>query len=378
MSRTRTFTVALATATATALFPAVAQADPAGSADAVGQDAVAASSQSSWPTHGSTDALVSSIGVFGSTNLPPNPLSSGPAGAAPTPGEGSARVVGKSFTEPHAGVERWTIYSPAMNRNIEVQIRPGSSSGPMLYLLDGVDAPRDSGWLHQASAHETISTDVTLVMPTGAHASMYADWHANDPALGQNQWETFLAEELPPLLERQLKSNGKRGIAGLSMGATGAVTIANAHPGVFDAVIGISGCYSPNSPAGRVMVDNIIGNAGASLSNLYGPAGAAGWRHADVVTNPSGLQDTAVYLTAAEGAITPAEQEYFADRTSSHMITGMGLEWGANSCARDLDTAMRSHGMDHQVLDLQRGGIHNWPNFSVALERGWDAVKHAL
>ena len=101
-------------------------------------------------------------------------------------------------------VERWIVASPAMKRNVEVQIwrAAGDGPAPMLYLLDGVGAPRTSWWLGPGIAPEVFAGEnVTLVMPTQAQASMYADWLHDDPTLGRHQWETFLTAELAPLLD---------------------------------------------------------------------------------------------------------------------------------------------------------------------------------
>lgn len=377
--------VAAAAITLTTVFPAGAGANPVQqSADAVAPGVVAESSQSSWPTGGSTDAALSSVEVLGSTNMPVGPLSSGPIGQRPVIDPAAEPAVVAIDADPiHAGVQRWTIDSPAMGRHVDVQIAPAAGAGPapMLYLLDGVDAPADSGWLHQARVHDNPAfDDVTLVMPTQARASMYVDWYANDPVLGQNQWETFLTRELPPLLENhgEVSFNGKRGIAGLSMGATGAVALANANPGFYDAVAGISGCYSTTSPAGRLMTHHIVNGAGGALVNLYGPSGAANWDRYNVAADPSGLAGTAVYLSASQGAFTQEELEYFADRQFTGMVNGMALEWGAESCTRELDAAMRDAGMAHQHVDIRPDGVHNWPNFTAALHRAWDNIRPAL
>lgn len=385
MNTGRTMNIAAALVTVAALGSAAAGANElTGSAESLGRDVISGSSQLPLPTEGSTEALLSSAEVFGSSNLPVGPLSSGPVGERPNIDPGAVpEVVGVDADPTHAGVQRWTIDSPAMGRHVDVQVVPatGATPAPMLYLLDGVDAPADSGWLHQSRVHENPAYDnVTLVLPTQAHASMYVDWYANDPVLGQNQWETFLTEELPPLLENhaELNFNGKRGIAGLSMGASGAVALANANPGFFDAVAGLSGCYSTTSTAGRLMTSSIVEGAGGSQINLYGPTGSPNWGRYDVVADPSGLAGTAVYLSASEGAFTQVEQDYFAGRTSSAMVSGMALEWGAGSCTRDLDGAMRGAGMTHQHVDIRPDGVHNWPNFTAALDRAWAALGPAL
>ncbi|AGS34650.1 hypothetical protein B841_05885 [Corynebacterium maris DSM 45190] len=377
--------VAAAAIALTTAFPPGAGANPVQqSADAVSPEVIAESSQSSWPTGGSTDAALSSVEVLGSTNMPVGPLSSGPIGQRPAiDPDATPAVVDVNADPNHAGVQRWTIDSPAMGRHVDVQVAPAAGPGPapMLYLLDGVDAPADSGWLHQSRVHDNPAfNDVTLVMPTGAGASMYVDWYANDPVLGQNQWETFLTRELPPLLENHdaFHHNGKRGIAGLSMGASGAVALANANPGFYDAVAGISGCYSTTSPAGRLMAHHIVNGAGGALVNLYGPSGAANWDRYNVAADPSGLAGTAVYLSASQGAFTEEELEYFAERQFAGMVNGMALEWGAESCTRELDDAMREAGMTHQQVEIRPDGVHNWPNFTAALNRAWNTIGPAL
>ena len=102
----------------------------------------------------------------------------------------------------------------------------------MLYLLDGVTAPKESGWLREGNVQQLSGEQVTVVMPTEASGSNYANWQADDPLLGRMQWETFLTSELPTVLEREadLRFNGTRYIGGLSMGGGAAVRLANLHP----------------------------------------------------------------------------------------------------------------------------------------------------
>ncbi len=192
-SQTAVRYAAVAVALGVAASPIAAGAQQ--SAEDLGRSAIAESSQSSWPTVGSVDTLLSSIDLLGSAALPAPPgdgSSSSSASSSPigTIGESpitESRIVSVE-NDRLPRLERWTVASPAMGRNVEVQIlRPGQSTEPtpMLYLLDGVDAPRDSGWLHEAHVDERFADEnVTLVMPTGAYASMYADWYADDPVLG--------------------------------------------------------------------------------------------------------------------------------------------------------------------------------------------------
>ena len=70
------------------------------------------------------------------------------------------------------GVERWWVESPAMRREVQVQVlRIGNPNvpAPLLLLLDGSSAPTNNGWLNGGRITETLRNDnVVVVMPTEA------------------------------------------------------------------------------------------------------------------------------------------------------------------------------------------------------------------
>lgn len=350
------------------------------------QELLAGSSGNTSSTNGSSlNALMSSMSALGSSEFP---LPDGmiiTSDQYPLELDESIQTPQVVSREPEGGgVERWTIASPAMARNVEIQIRPPSDPSqpaPMLYLLDGVDAHRDSEWLSGGGAADFFAEEnITLVMPTQARASMYADWESDDPNLGRHQWETFLAEELPLLLEAepQLNHNGRTGIGGLSMGATGAVHLANSRPELFDAVFGLSGCYSTMDPVGRYTAQLTIESRGGDVDNIYGPYGSQAWQDHDVVADPEGLRDTAVYLAAADGEYLLNPDRDPGTINPQTMMTAILLEQGANVCTQNLDAAMKSAGMEHQVVEYTGAGVHNWANFAPQLPAAWDTIRPAL
>lgn len=278
-----------------------------------------------------------------------------------------------------AGLERWEVASPSMGRNVQLQVRPAPNraveEAPVLFLLDGVNAWARSGWVTRG-AHETLADEnVTLIMPVEARASFYIDWQEDDPALGRNKWDTFLTKELPPLLEAEedLNVNGNYGIGGVSMGATGAVALANANPDLFQATFGISGCYSTESPAGHQTARLTVESRGGDLDNMLGPVGSDTRQRYNVVDNPEGLRDQAVYLSAAGGG--------YADGTEpggSSDALGIALEQGTYVCTEELDEAMKDRGMNHQQVVLDEAGLHNWDYFDTHLIPAWDHIEPAL
>ncbi|MDR7329145.1 alpha/beta hydrolase [Corynebacterium guangdongense] len=284
----------------------------------------------------------------------------------------------RDLTAGAEGIQRWWVASPAMGRNVEIQIRPAadtSTEAPVLYLLDGVNAPSRSGWVSYG-AHRIIQDNVTLVMPTVARASFYLDWEEDDEVLGRNQWETFLTRELPPLLESDpdLNTNGRYGVGGLSMGATGAVTLANANPELFDATFGISGCYSAESEVGYQTMRLTIESRGGDLNNLLGPLGSDTRERYDVVGDPEGLRDQAVYLSASAGEFPEGAE------AGNFPVAALGvlLEQGAYLCTQDLERAMEAEGMTHQQVVYQREGVHNWDTFQAQLAPAWEHIRGAL
>lgn len=358
----------------------------AGSSDAFLRDFIVNSSEYPDLNGSSLEALLSSMSLVGSSEVAlSGPLISSEANY-PLPTDPTITTPEIVDKRPDNGLrlERWTVASPAMQRNVEVQIMRSADANapaPMLYLLDGIGGARRSGWMQHEEGPEVFAEEnVTVVMPTGAAASMYSDWVEEDPALGIHMWETFITEELAPLLEKEeeLNFNGRRGIGGLSMGATGAVHLANTNPEMFDAVIGISGCYSTMDPIGRQMASLIVNSRGGDVENMWGPFGSETWQFHDTVSHPEGLRDMAVYLSAANGVIAEEDREDYEDDPFYNMLAGVVLERGVLSCTQDLDQAMQEAGMDHHVVDYKDSGVHNWPNYIAQLQPGWDAVKDSL
>lgn len=362
---------------------AVAGAQTESSADPAIQGSVAGSSQFPALTGSSLNTALSSLSLIGSSQLPLSGslVTDDPDYPKTTdPSITEAEVVEKQVED--GRLERWTVASPAMQRNVSVQIQKSADStapAPMLYLLDGVTAPHNSGWVGQDVTDDVFADEnVTLVMPTEADGSMYSDWVAEDPNMGRHMWETFLVDELAPLLEaeQELNFNGHRGIGGLSMGAIGALQIANAHPGVFDAAFGISGCYSTLDDIGRQMSHLIVESRGGDVENMWGEFGSEEWVSHDVTNDPSGLRDTAVYLSAGNGKVSEQTHEFYDSPIP--MTSGVILERGVLHCTQELDQAMQEEGMDHHRVDYLEDGTHNWLNFREQAAPAWEHIKPAL
>lgn len=254
-------------------------------------------------------------------------------------------------------LERWTVASPSMGRNITVDARlpqPGEEPAPTLVMLDGLPAPTYSGWLRESSGNDFDRVlgdeNVTVVFPLGAEATWYTDWVTDDPVLGRQKWETFITKEFLPLLDEQ--------------------------PGMFNAVIGLSGYYSTMDTNGRQAMQFVPGSRGANVQNMWGPYGSTEWRRHDITLNPYGLRNQAFYLVAATGGLYL--NQYYSEDTTRGLAMGSAMEVLTYESTQKLDKAMKKAGMRHQKVVYRDRATHNWEIFRVELEPGWNHIRSAL
>ena len=277
-------------------------------------------------------------------------------------------------------VERLFVESPAMRRVVQVQVQHAkdrSKPAPMLYLLDGAASNDTSSWLTEGKVQQLHhDAQVTVVMPTEARSSNYANWQADDPMLGRMQWETFLTRELPTVLEKEadLKFNGARYLGGASMGAGAAVRLASLYPDRYRGTFGLSGCYSTTSNMGREFLNMIVAAGAGNPHNQWGAGTSAERLRNDVTAHPEGLKNMRVYVFTADGVITPRDRSITAKYGpvgNAAIPSSVVLEKMSNECAHELDDAMRARGMTHQKITYQQGGIHFWSYFAEQLPIAW-------
>ncbi|WP_280399117.1 alpha/beta hydrolase [Nocardia carnea] len=309
-----------------------------------------------------------------------------PPGAPPAPATSAAQPAGPQLLRVEVLSDRRIrlhIRSVAMSREIAVDtlIGTGPAPRPTLYLLDGVDGGPTSGWLTEGGAAEFFADKpVDVVLTTGGTASMYADWIRVDAALGLNRWETFLTEELPPIVEKYLGSTGVRAIAGVSMGAQAAMMLTQRHPGFYRGVAGMSGCYSTADQLGRAVTVMTVASRGGNPENLFGPPASPEWIAHDSLLGAEKLRGTEIYLSVASG--TPSGAALMSIGDSPEILAvlmggGSLLEQGAKLCTDRM--AARLHDLDiPAVVDYLPEGMHSWPDFEIQLHRSWPTLVRAL
>ncbi|MYR05768.1 esterase family protein [Gordonia sp. SID5947] len=289
-----------------------------------------------------------------------------------------ARLVAVAMTSPtHATV---TVYSAAMRRPISVTVllpRDRGKPRPTLYLLDGIDAGvytkyTESGWTYQTDvARFMADKNVNVVLPIGGTGSYYTDWATRDPVLGLNRWETFLTEELPPLLDSRFHGNGVNAIGGLSMGALGAMSLAVRNPELYSGVAAFSGCLDQGSVELRQATAATVATRGGNPDNMWGPLGGTDWAAHDPAANVSALRGKPIYVAVGNGLPDPSLGLAGMASPVGGILEGVVLQ-----CTVSFRRQAERAGV-HATYDF-RAGLHSWGYWNRDLHRAWPTLATAL
>ncbi len=277
------------------------------------------------------------------------------------------------------------VYSASMAKTIKVQVLvPRTQSGPrpVLTMLSGLgeEDPTNSMWLRKSDAATFFrDKNVTVALPLAGNGSFYTDWQRDDPKLGRYRWETFLTRELPPLLDKQFSGNGIHGVAGLSMGAGSALTLAARKPGFFQAVGSYSGCYSTADIVSQGIPRAIVAAFGGDATNMWGAPNNPAWAAHDVLLHADGLRGSAVYVSVGSGLPGPYDAPNYPGNTNpaDRLIVGGAIEAGANFCTHRLADTLAAKRIP-ATFDFEARGSHSWPYWNDQLHRSWPTLSRGL
>ena len=340
-------------------------------------------------------SVLGSLGAIGSSEFPRPGSSQAPSAALVDRDKSiTASEVRKveplfpgSLNEVDQRAEVWTVTSQSMQREVRVEVyrAPAGVDAPNVYFLDGVGSEIPSGWSTGMGWGDPALRErqVNVIAPTGGPSSMWSDWETDDPVLGANKWETFLTQELPPLLKAgkpgttgPLAHNGSWGVMGLSMGASAALHLANTSE-MFKAVAGISGAYSTTDELGYQYARLTVAARHGDVTNMWGPRGSTSWAEHDTVANPSGLANKAVYLSAATGLVGSSELGRFGSNEVV-LVDGHVLEKGSYESTHQLEAALGEVAGVKLKVNYMPSGIHNWPVFVTQMLPGMDHILSGL
>ncbi|MGX1809921.1 alpha/beta hydrolase [Nocardia sp. NPDC055321] len=270
------------------------------------------------------------------------------------------------------------IDSPAMGRVIQVQVLhpAGGGSRGSYYLLDGLDpGATQSTWTQATDAEPFFrGKNVNVVLPMGGQASYYTDWISDDPRFGRYRWETFLTQELPPIIDGYFNGNGVNAIGGLSMGGNAAFTLAVRHPEMYTAVAGYSACPDTTIAQGATMFS--IANRGGNPLNMWGPPGDPAWAEHNPALLAERLRGKTIFLSTGTGIPGPHELE-IKPQLPENLFFGGPIEVGVNACVSAFASRLAQLNIPARV-DYSPVGTHSWSYWQDTLHASWPTIGGAL
>ncbi|MEU2557626.1 alpha/beta hydrolase family protein, partial [Streptomyces sp. NPDC013313] len=218
--------------------------------------------------------------------------------------------------------------------------------------------------------------NVNVVLPVGGTGSFYTNWKNDDPNLGVNKWESFLAEELPALIDSAFSGNGTNVVGGVSMGALGAANLITHHPKLYTGLASYSGCLDNSESSSQDSVRLTVASKAGDATNMWGPASDPDWQKHDPSTNAETLRGKTIYVSSGTGA--PGEYDnVFTPSGLQTAIEGGPLEALANTCTQLFEARLGELSIP-AVFAYRNDGTHSWPYWQDALHDSWPTVKTAL
>lgn len=303
-------------------------------------------------------------------------LSGTGAAHAEPPGEStllSATDTGPSRT-------RISVFSAAMGRAVTVDVLHPDDDlpRPSYYLLDGVDSgAMETNWTQKTDIVSFFADKrVNVVLPVGGRGSFYSDWEQPDPVLGGVQmWETFLTQELPPLIDERFHGSGSNAIGGLSMGALSAATLTTRYPSLYRGFAAFSGCLDTMSVNAKLAIRNSVRWVGGNPENMWGPDGDPDWAAHDPLTNADALRGKAVYVSSGNGTPGP---ESLTDPLMPQAVTfGAVLEYLVRGCTESFQRRLVEMDIPATFV-FHPHGTHSWPYWQQDLHDSWPLLEAAL
>jgi S-formylglutathione hydrolase FrmB len=235
---------------------------------------------------------------------------------------------------------------------------------PVVYLFNGALSSYDM-WSRKtqitalSKQHQAI-----FVMPEGAFApvpGMFADWHD-----GSYQWESFHTKVVVPWVDRSFRTlPGARAAIGASMGSLGSIGYAQRHPGMFKAVMSISGILDTRSLSANILPEELAAALGVQppdMKRVYGNPVLQRrvWRRHNPAENAEKLKGVTVLVSSGTGFLTGDATDPVRNGTMETVL------WNTN---RTFLQALTRAGVRYEAR-VARGGVHNWPWFHNPLVWG--------
>lgn len=248
---------------------------------------------------------------------------------------------------------------------------------PSVWALDGLRAlDSESGWTINTNIEQFYADkNVNVILPVGGKSSFYADWLEEDQ--GKNyKWESFLIDELIPVLKNGWRDSGDRAVVGLSMGGTAAVNLAERNPDLFKFVGSFSGYLDTTSvgmPQAIMAAQQEVG--GFNSVKMWGKPGSQQWIDHDPKLGVKNLKDMVVYVSAGSGRDDYGQANSVAKGPAN--LAGSGLEVISRMTTDTFVQYAKKANVD-VTAKFRPSGVHDWPYWQFEMTRAWPYIADAL
>ncbi|WP_301546742.1 alpha/beta hydrolase family protein [Gordonia sp. X0973] len=295
--------------------------------------------------------------------------------------------------------ESLVVYAASMKREVPLTVllpKDTAKPRPVLYLLNGVgggervktaDGTKGSSWGDYTTYRKFFrDKNVYVVTPMSGRFSYYTDWREPDPQLGIQKWQTFLTEELPPLIDQHYGTARRNAIAGLSMGGTSVFNLAIANHRLYRSVAAFSGCARTSDPIGQQYVKLTINDNARNrrAEKMWGPVGGPGWLANDPYVQAPRLRGIKIYMTTGSGL--PGENDTLERQDvknggphwlADQILSGGVIEAAVNLCTQQMAQRLSSIGIPYR-LTVRPTGTHAWSYWQQDLYNTWPALARDL
>ncbi|MFD1536845.1 alpha/beta hydrolase [Nonomuraea guangzhouensis] len=291
---------------------------------------------------------------------------------------GSARVVRERWLSPR--MLDLLISSPSIGQMTPVRLllpkgwsKNANRTWPVLYLLHG-GADNYTSWTRMTDiAAFTENLDAMVVMPEAGRAGNYSDWYNNGKG-GTPAWATFHTYEVRRLLEIGYRAGTRRAVAGLSMGAYGAIKYAARYPGMFRFAGAYSGIMATRLPGIPAIIMNAQASEKQDPKALWGDPlrDSRVWAANDPVALAPGLKGVSIYISSGTNSFMGPLDPPGSPWHPAHL----GEPISAYT-AKALSKRLNSLGIQH-TLNLYGNGTHTWPYWIREFKNSYPMILAAL
>lgn len=171
----------------------------------------------------------------------------------------TAGVTTQTITFSSKALDQQTTYIAVLPSPLE----PGRKY-PVLYLLHGADGSYWN-WNERTSVTQMLEgRDLIVIMPDGGEKS----WYLDSPLIKESKYDSLISHDLVEEVDSRFPTfanrNG-RGIAGLSMGGHGALSLAAKHPDIYSAASSLSGILDITPHAENWGLKDLLGKQPQAL-----------------------------------------------------------------------------------------------------------------